>query len=135
MLWISTRRRGRSLGTMLKDEVGTFGGAIGMFAIATIMIMLIAVLGLVVINALAESPWGVFSIGMTIPIAIFMGLYMRYLRPGAVAETSIIGGGWVAETDWGQDWFTPVEGRAVLVPDYLGHGCGDSAGLAAAGSS
>lgn len=116
MLWISTRRRGRSLGTMLKDEIGTFGGAIGMFAIATIMIMLIAVLGLVVINALAESPWGVFSIGMTIPIAIFMGLYMRYLRPGAVAETSvigvvllvvaIIGGGWVAETEWGQDWFT-----------------------------
>lgn len=115
-LWISTRRRGRSLGAMLKDEVGSFGGAIGMFAIATIMILLIAVLGLVVVNSLAESPWGVFSIAMTIPIALFMGIYMRFLRPGAVMETSLIGvvllvlaiagGGWVAETSWGQDWFT-----------------------------
>lgn len=115
-LWIFTHRRGRSLGTMLKDEVGTLGGAIGMFAIATIMVFLIAVLALVVVNALADSPWGVFSIFMTIPIALFMGVYMRYIRPGAVMETSligvvllvlaIVGGGWVAGTDWGQDIFT-----------------------------
>ncbi|MBR7504294.1 carbon starvation protein A, partial [Mycobacterium tuberculosis] len=70
-----------------------------------IRVILIAVLGVVIINALAESPWGVFSIAMTIPIAIFMGVYMRYLRPGKVVETSVIGivllvaaivaGGWV----------------------------------------
>ena len=80
------------------------------------MVILLAVLALVVVNALAESPWGVFSIAMTIPIALFMGLYLRFLRPGRVSEVSLIGvvllllavvsGGWVAETDWGVDWFT-----------------------------
>jgi carbon starvation protein len=70
----------------------------------------------VVVNALAESPWGVFSIAMTIPIAIFMGLYLRFFRPGRISEVSLIGvvllllaviaGGWVAETSWGADWFT-----------------------------
>ena len=80
------------------------------------MIILIAVLALVVVNALAESPWGVFSLLMTIPIALFMGVYLRYLRPGRVSEVSLIGvallllaiisGGWVAETEWGQGWFT-----------------------------
>ncbi len=80
-------------------------------------------LALVVVNALAESPWGVFSIAMTIPIAIFMGVYLRFLRPGRVSEVSLIGvallllavvsGGWVAETAWGADWFTPVQGDAV----------------------
>lgn len=115
-LWISTRRRGRSLGQMLRDEVGPVGGYVGMFAIATIMLLLIAVLALVVVNALAESPWGVFSLAMTIPIALFMGIYLRYLRPGAVAEVSligvvlliaaIIGGGYVADTAWGAEMFT-----------------------------
>lgn len=116
VLWISTRRRGRSLGKMIRNEVGPVGGAIAMFAIVTIMVFLIAVLALVVVNALAESPSGVFSIAMTIPIALFMGLYLRYLRPGAVMEVSLIGvvllilaivaGGWVAGTTWGQEWFT-----------------------------
>ena len=80
------------------------------------MVILLAVLALVVVNALAESPWGVFSIAMTIPIALFMGLYLRFLRPGRVSEVSLIGvvllllavasGGWVAGTDWGAEWFT-----------------------------
>ena len=80
------------------------------------MIILIAVLALVVVNALAESPWGVFSLAMTIPIALFMGFYLRYLRPGKVSEVTVIGvallllaivsGGWVAQTEWGQSWFT-----------------------------
>lgn len=115
-LWLSTRRHGRSLGQMLRDELGRVGGYVGIFAIATIMLFLVAVLGLVVVNALASSPWGVFSIAMTIPIALFRGVYMRYIRPGAVGETSIIGvvlllaaiigGGKVAETTWGQEWFT-----------------------------
>ncbi|WFP66744.1 carbon starvation CstA family protein [Corynebacterium pseudotuberculosis] len=116
VLWVSTRRRGRSLGQMIRDEMGTVGGAAGILAVITIMVIIIAVLALVVVNALADSPWGVFSISMTVPIAIFMGIYMRYIRPGRVTEVSVIGvvllllaiisGGWVASTEWGTDWFT-----------------------------
>ncbi|CAJ1584376.1 carbon starvation CstA family protein [[Mycobacterium] wendilense] len=116
VLSISTRRRGRSLGQMARDELGTVGGIAAIVGVLIIMVILLAVLALVVVNALAESPWGVFSIAMTIPIAIFMGLYLRFLRPGRVSEVSIIGvallllavasGGWVAETSWGADWFT-----------------------------
>ncbi|WP_431232933.1 carbon starvation CstA family protein [Mycolicibacterium psychrotolerans] len=116
VLAISTRRRGRSLGQMARDELGAFGGAAAIIAVLAIMVILLAVLALVVVGALAESPWGVFSIAMTIPIAIFMGLYLRFLRPGRVSEVSVIGvallllavasGGWVAGTDWGTDWFT-----------------------------
>src|SRR6185312_15538592 len=116
VLWMSTRRHGRSLGQMARDELGTFGGIAALVAVFVIMIILIAVLALVVVNALAESPWGVFSLAMTIPIALFMGFYLRYLRPGQVSEVTVIGvallllaiisGGWVAETEWGQSWFT-----------------------------
>ncbi|OBA39129.1 carbon starvation protein CstA [Rhodococcus sp. 852002-51564_SCH6189132-a] len=116
VLWISSRRRGRSLGQMAREELGPIGGVAALIAVFAIMIILIAVLALVVVNALADSPWGLFSIAMTIPIALFMGVYLRYLRPGRVAEVSLIGavlllvaiiaGGWVAETDWGTNWFT-----------------------------
>ncbi|RAV14591.1 carbon starvation protein A [Mycolicibacterium sp. GF69] len=116
VLAISTRRRGRSLGQMARDELGTIGGVAAILGVLVIMVILLAVLALVVVGALAESPWGVFSIAMTIPIAIFMGLYLRFLRPGRVSEVSVIGvallllaviaGGWVAETSWGADWFT-----------------------------
>ncbi|MFB6617009.1 carbon starvation CstA family protein [Streptomyces sp. NPDC085524] len=107
-LFFSTRRDGRSLGQMARDEIGPVGGAAALVAVFTIMIILLAVLGLVIVNALAHSPWGVFSIGMTIPIALFMGFYLRVLRPGRVTEVSVIGvallllaivaGGWVAES-------------------------------------
>ncbi|WP_094287944.1 carbon starvation CstA family protein [Mycobacterium lehmannii] len=116
VLAISTRRRGRSLGQMARDELGTIGGVAAIVGVLVIMVILLAVLALVVVGALAESPWGVFSIAMTIPIAIFMGLYLRFLRPGRVSEVSLIGvallllavasGGWVAETAWGTEWFT-----------------------------
>jgi carbon starvation protein len=116
VLSISVRRRGRSLGQMARDELGTIGGAAAIIGVLVIMVILLAVLALVVVNALAESPWGVFSIAMTIPIAVFMGFYLRFLRPGRVSEVSLIGvvllllavvsGGWVAETAWGADWFT-----------------------------
>jgi carbon starvation protein len=116
VLAISTRRRGRSLGQMARDELGPIGGTAAIIGVLIIMVILLAVLSLIVVNALAESPWGVFSIAMTIPIAIFMGVYLRYLRPGHVSEVSFIGlilllaavvaGGWVAETDWGTEWFT-----------------------------
>jgi carbon starvation protein len=116
VLSISVRRRGRSLGQMARDELGVLGGAAAIVGVLVIMVILLAVLALVVVNALAESPWGVFSIAMTIPIAIFMGLYLRFFRPGRISEVSLIGvvllllaviaGGWVAETSWGADWFT-----------------------------
>jgi carbon starvation protein len=116
VLWLSTRRRGRSLGQMARDELGRVGGIAAMIGVFVIMIILIAVLALVVVNALAESPWGVFSLLMTVPIALFMGVYLRFLRPGKVSEVSLIGvallllaivaGGWVAETEWGRSWFT-----------------------------
>src|SRR5689334_4976411 len=116
VLSISTRRRGRSLGQMARDELGAIGGVAAIIGVLVIMVILLAVLALVVVQALAQSPWGVFAIAMTIPIAIFMGLYLRFLRPGRVSEVSVIGvallllavtsGGWVAETSWGADWFT-----------------------------
>lgn len=109
VLHLSIRRRGRSLGQMARDELGVVGGVAALLGVLSIMIILIAVLGIVVIGALAESPWGVFSIAMTIPIALFMGVYLRFLRPGAVNEVSLIGvallllaivaGGWVSEDE------------------------------------
>jgi carbon starvation protein len=116
VLWISTRRRGRSLGQMARDELGATGGVAALVGVLVIMVILIAVLALIVVQALAHSPWGVFSIAMTIPIALFMGCYLRFLRPGRVSEVSLIGfvlllaavasGNWVAETSWGASWFT-----------------------------
>ena len=91
VLFISTRRDGRSLGEMAKQELGTFAGIIVMLGALGVMIIILAVLALVVVKALAHSPWGVFSIAATIPIALFMGVYMRYIRPGKIAEVSIIG--------------------------------------------
>jgi carbon starvation protein len=122
-LFFSTRRNGRSLGQMARDEIGPFGGAAALIAVFAIMIILLAVLALVIVNALAHSPWGVFSIGMTIPIALLMGVYLRVLRPGRVTEVSVIGvallllaivaGGWVAESSWA-DTFTLEPGTLVI---------------------
>lgn len=91
VLFISTRRNGKSLGEMAKDELGSFAGVIVMLGALGVMIIILAVLALVVVKALTNSPWGVFSIAATIPIALFMGIYMRFLRPGKIAEVSIIG--------------------------------------------
>lgn len=116
VLWISVRRRGRSLGQMVRDELGATAGVAALVGIPVIITIVIAVLALVVVRALAKSPWGVFSIAMTIPIAIFMGCYLRFLRPGRVSEVSLIGigllllavvsGDWVAHTSWGAAWFS-----------------------------
>jgi carbon starvation protein len=91
VLFFSMRRDGKSLGQMAREEIGPFGGAAALVAVLLIMIILLAVLALVVVNALAESPWGTFSIAMTIPIAFFMGFYLRVIRPGHVIETTVIG--------------------------------------------
>ena len=82
VLFISTRRDGRSLGDLIKPEMGTVPGMIALFGTFMIMIIILAVLALIVVKALAESPWGTFTVAATIPIAIFMGVYMRYIRPG-----------------------------------------------------
>src|SRR4051812_37299374 len=91
VLFFSMRRDGKSLGQMARDEIGPVGGAAALIAVLSIMVILLAVLALVVVNALANSPWGTFSIAMTIPIALFMGFYMRVLRPGRVLEATAIG--------------------------------------------
>ena len=93
VLFFSMRRDGKSLGQMVREEIGVVGGTAALIAVFAIMIIILAVLALVVVNALAESPWGVFSIGLTIPIALFMGFYLRHLRPGRVAEVTAIGVG------------------------------------------
>lgn len=91
VLFLSVRRNGKSLGEMIKEEMGGFTGAVAMIGIFFIMLIIVAILAMVVVNALANSPWGFFTIAMTVPIAIFMGLYMRFLRPGRVLEASAIG--------------------------------------------
>ena len=91
VLVLSTRRGGKSLGEMIKDEMGKLTGGIAMIGIFFIMLIIVAILAMVVVKALANSPWGLFTIAMTIPIAVFMGIYMRFLRPGKVSEASIIG--------------------------------------------
>ncbi|MFC9334861.1 MULTISPECIES: carbon starvation CstA family protein [unclassified Arthrobacter] len=115
VMFFSMRRGGRSLGQMAREELGVIGGTAALIATLLIMVIIVAILALVVVNALGESPWGVFSVGMTIPIALFMGVYLRYLRPGKVMEVSIIGfvllmaaiigGGAVAGTEWGAAFF------------------------------
>ena len=91
ILFLSTRRNGRSLGDMVREEMGRIPGTIALFGCFLIMIIILAVLSLIVVKALAESPWGIFTVMATIPIAMFMGVYMRYIRPGRIGEISIIG--------------------------------------------
>ncbi|MCO6058105.1 carbon starvation protein A [Pseudomonas sp. MOB-449] len=91
VLFLSTRRNGRSLGDMVREEMGRIPGTIALFGCFLIMIIILAVLALIVVKALAESPWGMFTVMATIPIAVFMGVYMRYIRPGRIGEISLIG--------------------------------------------
>jgi carbon starvation protein len=91
VLSCSIRRNGKSLGQMAREEIGVIGGLVAMIGVLMIMVILIAVLGLVVVNALKNSPWGTFTVGATIPIAMLMGWYMRYIRPGAVIEATALG--------------------------------------------
>ena len=91
ILFCSLRRGGKSLGQMVKEELNTTAGYIALVAILAIMVILLAVLALVVVKALAESPWGIFTVGATVPIAMFMGGYMRFVRVGKVLEASVFG--------------------------------------------
>ena len=91
VLFVSVRRDGRSLGEMVKMELGPIPGSLALVGVLAIMIIILAVLALVVVKALADSPWGTFTIAATIPIALLMGVYMRFIRPGRVGEASAIG--------------------------------------------
>src|SRR5688572_3228541 len=115
ILFCSIRRNGRSLGQMARDELGPLGGAVALIGVLAIMIILIAVLGLVVVNAMRNSPWATSTVAATIPIAMLIGIYMRNLRPGRVLEGSVLGfvlltlavfaGGWVDESASLRAWF------------------------------
>lgn len=115
ILFLSTRRNGRSLGQMARDELGPFGGFAALIGTLLIMIILIAVLGLVVVNAMKGSPWATATVFATIPIAVLVGVYMRSLRPGRVLEASAIGvtllllgvaaGGWIDRSATLAPWF------------------------------
>lgn len=115
MLFFSTRRNGRSLGQMARDEIGVVGGTAALVGTFLIMIILIAVLGLVVVNAMKHSPWATSTVAATIPIAMIIGFYMRNIRPGRVLEASAIGvalllfsvlaGGWIDHNEALRVWF------------------------------
>ncbi|TXT21744.1 MAG: carbon starvation protein [Gallionellaceae bacterium] len=114
-LFFSTRRNGRSLGQMARDELGAIGGIAALVATLLIMVILIAVLGLVVVNAMKHSPWATSTVAATIPIAMLVGLYMRNIRPGRVLEGSLLGvallllavagGGWLDHQPGLREWF------------------------------
>ncbi|WP_369308755.1 pyruvate/proton symporter CstA [Providencia rettgeri] len=115
VLFVSTRRDGRSLGELVKEEMGNTAGVIALIACFMIMVIILAVLAMIVVKALTHSPWGTYTVAFTIPLAIFMGLYTRYIRPGRIGEVSIIGliflvfaiisGGWVAESETWAPYF------------------------------
>jgi carbon starvation protein len=104
ILLFSVRRDGKSLCQMARDEVGRVGGFVAFVAVISIIIILLGVAALIVVNALKSSPWGTFVIGMTIPIALLMGVYLRYLRPGKVLETSVLGFVLVMAAIFGGQW-------------------------------
>ncbi len=104
ILFCSMRRDGKSLGQMAREEIGKLGGLVALLTVLLIMIILLGVVALVVVNALKGSPWGTFTIAATMPIATFMGLYLRYWRPGKVLEVSLIGFGLVLAAIFGGQW-------------------------------
>ena len=104
ILLFSVRRDGKSLGQMARDEVSKVAGTVAFIAVISILVILLAVVALVIVNALRLSPWGTFTIGMTIPIALLMGVYLRYLRPGKILEASILGFVLVMLAVFGGQW-------------------------------
>jgi carbon starvation protein len=128
VLFLSTRRDGRSLGEMIRTEMGNVPGVIAMVGILAIMIILLAVLALVVVKALADSPWGTFTVFATMPVALLMGLYGRYIRPGRIGEVSLIGlvglfgaillGEQVASGPWASAFTFSGEALALMLIAY-----------------
>src|SRR6266700_111331 len=104
ILLFSVRREGKSLTEMAKTEIGRVGGFVAYAAVMSILVILLAVAALIVVNALKASPWGTFTIAMTIPIALLMGVYLRRIRPGRVLEVSVVGFILVMLAIWGGQW-------------------------------
>ncbi|HET9839286.1 MAG TPA: carbon starvation CstA family protein [Candidatus Angelobacter sp.] len=104
ILLFSVRRDGKSLGQMARDEVSKTAGTVAFVSVLSILVILLAVVALIIVNALKDSPWGAFTIGMTIPIALLMGIYLRYLRPGRVLEASVLGFLFVLLAIFGGQW-------------------------------
>jgi len=135
ILFCSIRRDGKSLGQMAREEVSERGGFIAQLAVLAIMTILLAVIGLVVVNALKSSPWATFTLAMTIPIALLLGLYLRFVRPGRVLEASVMGvalvlfvvvaGQWVADSPSWSRIFT-LSGVALAFA-IMGYGFAASA--------
>ena len=129
ILFFSIRRNGRSLGQMAREELGRVGGGAATLGVMTIMIILIAVLGLVVVNAMKHSPWATSTVAATIPIALLVGVYLRFVRPGRVLEGSVIGvalllaavvgGGFVDHHPDLRGWFDyPASPLALMIMAY-----------------
>ncbi len=129
ILFCSIRRDGKSLGQMAREEVGRRGGFLAQLAVLAIMVILLAVVGLVVVNALKSSPWATFTLAMTIPIALLMGVYLRFLRPGRVLEASLLGlalvvfvvvaGQWVADSpSWARVFTATAPTLAIAIIVY-----------------
>jgi carbon starvation protein len=114
ILFCSLRRDGKTLGQMAREEIGKVGGFTALFTVLLIMVILLAVVGLVVVNALRGSPWGTFTIAATMPIALFMGFYLRYWRPGKVLESSLIGFVLVMASIFGGQWVSQSETWAPM---------------------
>lgn len=114
ILFASMRRDGKSLGQMAREEIGKVGGFAALFTVLLIMVILLAVVGLVVVNALKGSPWGTFTIVATMPVAMLMGFYLRYWRPGKVLECSAIGFILVMASIFGGQWISQSESLAPL---------------------
>jgi len=114
ILLFSVRRDGKSLTEMAKEETGVIGGFVAYGAVIAILIILLAVIALVVVNALKDSPWGTFTIAMTIPIALLMGVYLRRIRPGKVLEVSVLGFVLVMLAIWGGQWVSQHPGPASI---------------------
>ena len=127
VLFISMRRDGKSLGELIRMEMGQVAGTIALFGAFMIMVIILAVLALIVVKALAESPWGMFTVAATVPLAMFMGVYTRWIRPGRIGEVSLLGlVGLIAAIVYGQAiaaspvWgpaftFTPVQLCWILI--------------------
>ncbi|MFZ0637542.1 MAG: carbon starvation CstA family protein, partial [Candidatus Acidiferrales bacterium] len=128
-LFFSMRRNGKSLGQMAREEVGKRGGMLAMLAVLAIMVILLAAVALIVVKALKDSPWGTFTLAMTIPIAILMGIYLRFIRPGRILEASVMGvalvlfavvaGQWVnASPSWSQAFTFSAPALAITIIVY-----------------
>ncbi len=114
ILLFSVRRDGKSLTEMAREEIGPVGGLIAYAAVISIIVILLGVCALVVVNALKSSPWGTFTIAMTIPIALLMGIYLRRIRPGKVLESSLLGFILIMLAIWGGKWISEIPSTAAL---------------------